>query len=391
MLTIILGIIASVILAVLSVAVVYLYFLALIGTIGKKSYPEISKSYDFLILVPAHNRSQNIHSTLESLVKVEPIGHVEIAVIANNCTDNTAEIAREYDVTVLERFDDSHQGKGYALEWAISQYDLERFQAVAVVDAGTVVEKNMLRAMAESFESGTDAVQLYYGLAAGQQTGLPYLQKILNITENLFFYKGRAVLGLPILLRGTGMAIKSEVLMRYPWQEHSITANIEYSIKLILADKLIDFNVNSMVLAEATSSLEQSHRQKIRWVSGTIELMRERLWRLCKLGLSQSRLKLVELGFSFILLNHPFLTILTIAAIILALPAHPGTREIMLGLGLLLIVLQVIYLLSGILFIREKKQAMKSLLQLPAIAWQSMIVQFKTLIEIGKNNHHNPN
>jgi cellulose synthase/poly-beta-1,6-N-acetylglucosamine synthase-like glycosyltransferase len=389
MLTIILGIIASVILAVLSVAVAYLYFLALIGTMGNKSYPEISKSYDFLILVPAHNRSRNIHRTLESLVEVEPIGHVEIAVIANNCTDNTVEIAREYDVTVLERFDDAHQGKGYALEWTISQYDLDRFQAVAVVDAGTIVERNMLRAMAESFESGADAVQLYYGLVAEQQTGLPYLQKILNITENLFFYKGRAALGLSILLRGTGMAIKSKVLEDHPWQEHSITANIEYSIKLIIADKLIDFNVNSMVLAETVSSIEQSHRQKLRWASGTLELMRKRLWPLCKLGISQSRIELVELGFSFILLNHPFRTFLTITAIILALPAHHGTREVLLGFGLVLIALQVIYSLSGILFIREKKQALKSLLHIPGIAWQSVIVQFRTLIEFGKNSHHN--
>lgn len=155
-------------LALLSLAVVYLYFLAFVGLLGLKFYPEILQETNFLILVPAHNEEKVIAATLRNLQKLKPVGKVEIAVIADNCTDTTAAIAKGYGVTVLERSDESHKGKGYALEWAISQYDLGRFDAVAVVDADTIAESNMLETMAQSFASVRGCAALLWVLGGAE-------------------------------------------------------------------------------------------------------------------------------------------------------------------------------------------------------------------------------
>ena len=355
-------------LGALSLGVFYLYFLALVGLVGIRFYPELTGKCDFLILIPAHNEEKVIGATLQNLKKFKPVGKIDIAVIADNCTDSTAAIARESGYTVLERTDSKLKGKGYALDWATKQYDLTQYDAVAIVDADTMVQADMLEAMARSLAMGAGAVQLYYGFSIEQKTALSYLQHVANIVENVLFYGARAILGLPILLRGTGMAIKSEVLQKYPWDSHSITEDVEYAVKLLVNKIKIDFNTESLVYAPSTSSYEQSQSQKLRWAAGTFELIKNRTWPLLKQGLRDGRFDLVELGLSFLLLSRPFLIYLAGIGLVLSILAMPGTKAIFALWSLILIALLVIYLLAGIIFVKDKLAAIKSLAQVPRYA-----------------------
>jgi len=377
---IILDIVVLLILLSLSGATLYLYLLAVIGLFGQKEYTEISENYDFLILIPAHNEEQVITRTLECLMKLEPVGRVEITVIADNCDDSTAKIARDFDVTVLERSDDTNKGKGFALEWAIDQYDLDSFQAVAIVDADTIIEPNMLKTMAKSLESGAGAD----GFSVEQITSLSYLQKMANIVENIMFYKPRAILGLPVLLRGTGMAIDSRVLQEHPWHSHSITEDVEYAVNLLKDEIKIDFNIDSMVFAAATSSYDQSQSQKLRWASGTFELIKNKMLPLMYKGIKTGRLNLIELGLSFLLLSRPLLIYIACFALILGIFTGGGFNYIYALWSLLLIILLVAYLMTGIIFIPDKKAAFKSLLQIPRYGFWFFMVQIKALLKLGK-------
>jgi len=381
---VIFGIIAFIVLLCLSLAVAYLYFLLFVGLLGSQTYAESVSDYDFLILVPAYNEEDVIRLTLESLLRLDKTGRVDITVIADNCTDSTAAIAREYGVTVLERFDEINRGKGYALEWAINQFDLDRFSAVAFVDADTVAEPNMLREMARSFESGAEAVQLYNGFSVVQNTALSNLQKLANIVENIFFYKSRAILKLPILLRGTGMAIKSGLLKNHPWHSHSITEDVEYAVNLLIDGVRIDFNANSLVFAQATSSFDQAYSQKTRWASGTFELIKNKMWPLLKIGFKDARFDLVELAFSFLLLSRPLLIYIAGTAIIFGIFAPGGLNYIFVLWGLFLILLLILYLLTGIIFISDKKAALKSLLYIPRYGFWFLLLQFKALLNLGR-------
>ena len=379
----------------LLIAVCYLYFLALVGITQRKKYPEVSNKYDFLILLPAHNEEKVISKTLESILNLIPLGKVTIAVIADNCDDNTVEIAKSFDIKVLERYNDTNKGKGYALHWGISQFNLQDYDYVAIIDADTITEPNMLIAMAESFEAGAGAVQLYYGFIASQKTHLSYLQEMASFSENLLFYKARSILKLPILLRGSGMAIKTDVLQKYPWNSFSITEDVDYAVNLLKEGVIIDCNVNSAVYSAATSSYKQSTSQKIRWASGTAKLIKEKVFGLIYLGLIKRKLELIELGFSFFLLSRPLLIYLISIVLILNNFFSPSFQDIFSLLCLSLISLLIIYNILGIIYMKDKFAAFRALFFIPFYGIWFLYIQIVAIIKSGKlswvrterNNH----
>lgn len=364
-----------------TMAVTYLYFLALVGVTRKKQYPEISKNYDFLILVPAHNEEQDIAKTLQSLKKLEPIGKIDITVIADNCTDNTADIVKANNINVLERFDDNQRGKGYALHWAIPQFDLSQYDAVVIVDADTITDQNMLQAMAQSFEFGASAVQIYNSFLILQKTHLSYLQLMANIAENILFYKARSILNLSILLRGTGMAIKSKVLLEHPWDSFSLTEDVDYAVNILKENVKIDFNVNSAVYSGATSSYKQSVTQKIRWASGTAKLIKEKVFGLILLGIKKKNPTLVELGFSFFLLSRPLLIYMTILILLFSLLSISNLQLMFILWCSVLIGLLILYNIFGIFFIKDKFSALKALLFIPFYGMWFLYIQISAIFK----------
>ena len=149
------------ILIILSSGVAYLYFLMLFSGRSRKRTTSENREYNFLILIPAHNEEKVIGQTLTNLKDVESCGRVEVAIIADNCSDKTVEIAKQYDVAVLERNNPDEIGKGYALKWAMDQCGLDNYDAIAIIDADTIAESNILIAMRDSFNDGFGAVQLH--------------------------------------------------------------------------------------------------------------------------------------------------------------------------------------------------------------------------------------
>ena len=368
----------------LSVAVAYLYFLALIGLTQKKKYPQISKKYDFLILVPAHNEEHNISKTLQNLKELKPLGKIEIAVIADNCSDKTSDIVRSYNLKVLERSNNNKIGKGYALRWAISKFNLSNYDAVVIIDADTITENNMLITMAQSFESGADAVQVYNSFIIMQKSHLSYLQLMANISENILFYKARSILKLPILLRGTGMAIKSKILQNHPWNSFSLTEDVDYAVNLLKENVKIDFNINSSVLSAATSSYKQSASQKIRWASGTVQLIKEKVFGLIYCGIKSKRLKLIELGLSFFLLSRPLLIYLTLIILVLSFVSYSIFQPVLIYWCLSLIGLLIVYNISGIIYIDDKVSAFKALFFIPFYGIWFLYIQLIAIFKSGK-------
>ncbi len=376
---IILDILILIFLYPLSLAVAWLYLLALVGLIGQKDYPQQSRRYKFLILVPAHNEAATIGPTLERLNALEDRDGSKIVVIADNCDDDTATVAAGYNVEVLVRDNPDARGKGYALEWAIGQFALDDYDAVAIVDADTLVKPDMLRVMTRSFETGAGAVQLDYVFYVAEDTPLAQIQAVANRVENRFFYKPRAIMGLPVLLRGTGMAIKSDVLVRLPWDSHSITEDVDYSVKLIQNRVRIDYSVAGEIQAPATSSYDQSYTQKLRWASGTFGLIRDRIMPLIGQGLKQGRIDLIELALSFLLLSRPALIYLTLIPLLLSLAVGGPLGTGYLLWSLFLIGLLVVYLISGVFLVPQKGKALAALAHVPKFGFWFLKVQLEAL------------
>ncbi len=379
-------IIALIPLIIVTLVVLYLFAILPVGVKFRKGYPKPVGKYDFLILVPAHNEETGIVRTLASLKALEPTGKVEIVVIADNCTDRTAEIVLQQGVKVLERNDPVNRGKGFALEFGISQHNLDHYDAVVIVDADTIVAPNMLAVMARSLVNGFGAVQTSNEFLIENGTPLAYLQQMANCAENTFYYKARSVLGFPVLLRGTGMAIRSDVLKSHPWDSHSVTEDVDYAVNIILDGNDIDFAADTWVRSAATSTYEQSYSQKSRWAGGTFGLIFEKGLKVLTAGFTQGRPALIELAWSFLSLSRPSMIFICMIPLVLS-PFASERFDLPFALwALVLIFLLISYLVMGILFVPDKASALKALFHAPFYGIWLLIVQFKALIGRGRGD-----
>jgi cellulose synthase/poly-beta-1,6-N-acetylglucosamine synthase-like glycosyltransferase len=368
------------ILTVITATVVYLYFLGVVGLLYRGRTTRPLRHWRLLIIVPAHNEQTGIADTILHLKQLEPVGRTDIAVVADNCVDLTTEIARAFnDVRVLERSDAFLRGKGYALEWAFAQIDLTNYDAVAIVDADTWVEPNMAVAMVASLERGYGAVQVSNELAIASPTPVSHLQHMANAVENRLFWNGRAALHLPVLLRGTGMAIRTSVLREFPWHTNALAEDTDYAVGLLRHGVKIDFSIAGAVHSAATSNYSQCYTQKDRWATGTIRVARRAFWPLLRESFVSGRLSLLELIAGFFLLSRPMM-IYQITALLLLSFLTPSNHWLGFWLwGGTLIAALIGYLVLGVFLVKDKRGALLALLQAPKFGFHLLLIQVRAV------------
>jgi 1,2-diacylglycerol 3-beta-glucosyltransferase len=224
-----------------------------------------------IVVVPAHDEEAGIAETVGSLRCVDyPREEYRILVVADNCSDRTAEEAREAGAdVVLVRQDPGRRGKGYALRFAFDSVLEEGFaESVVVVDADTVVSPNLLTAFAARFADGALALQAHYGV---RNAGESWRTRLLAIAFGAFHgvrSLARERLGLSCGLRGNGMGFTVEVLRAVPYEAWSIVEDLEYGIQLAYAGHRVWYVDEARVLGQMASTERASRSQRRRWEGG---------------------------------------------------------------------------------------------------------------------------
>ena len=145
---------------------IYYLILSLFGLYKRRDdgAKRFAPKHTFALLVAAHNEEMVIAKIIESLKDIDyPKDMYDIFVIADNCEDNTASIARKYNVNVFERKVPDKKGKGYALEWMFNKiFKMDKqYDSIAVFDADNLVSKNFLMEMNYKLCQGYKVVQGY--------------------------------------------------------------------------------------------------------------------------------------------------------------------------------------------------------------------------------------
>jgi cellulose synthase/poly-beta-1,6-N-acetylglucosamine synthase-like glycosyltransferase len=280
---------------------------------------------------------------------------------------------------VLERTDPDHRGKGAAIEWALEQCGLDDCDVVLVTDADTQVESNALTVIAAAIERGAEVVQLNFEVLVGEESSLARLQHIANAVENRCFYNGRSLLGLPILLRGSGMAFTTDVLRAHPFCSHSITEDSDFAVDLMRDGIRVDYVMDSTISTVATSTYRQSQTQRDRWASGIFGLIKSRMIPLLRTGLAEARFDLIESAFSLLLLSRPTMIYFAALCMIFSLFCSPEHRLTFLIWADLLGVATIIYLAMGVFFVQDKWEAVKALFHAPVFGVWLLAVQVRAL------------
>jgi len=263
-------------------------------------------SASFAILIPAHDEEASLGATLDACRALDyPADRLSIYVVADNCGDRTAAVARQHGATCFERTDPTRPGKGPALAFGLQRIDLVRHDAVVVLDADCRIDAHALRAFDRELLAGGQVLQASDRVSNPDASVISYALAVGNCMLDDFFYAPKSALGGVVLLRGTGMVLAREVLRRFPWQAHSIVEDVEYAVTLLRGGVRIRFVPEVAVHSAFPVDAKQLRVQRTRWASGVLGFARRHALRLMGDGLRTGNGALWDAGATFLLLSRP--------------------------------------------------------------------------------------
>ncbi len=253
----------------------YQFIVSICSLVKLKDKPLIeNKMNRFMAIIPAHNEESVIKNLIDSLKnQTYPRELLDIYVIADNCTDKTAEIAKEAGAIVLERTDEVNKTKGHALKWFLNKKIEEDapYDAFCVFDADNIVDEDFIKNMNKKLCQGEDVVQGYRDIKNPTDSWISAGYAIFYWTMNRFYHLARYNLGLSPLINGTGFMVKFDVIKPTGWDTKTLTEDIEFSLKRIIAGKKLGWATDAIVYDEQPVGFKQSWSQRSRWTVGHIQ------------------------------------------------------------------------------------------------------------------------
>jgi len=224
---------------------------------------------NFAVLIPAHNEEVILDILLENLSCLEcPKEMCTVYVVADNCTDGTAELARQFEgVCVYERNDAFKRGKGYALNWIWQKLEESQliYDAYVILDADSVVLPTFLQSMDKELVRGIRALQAcntVLNVSASASTALRWIAlALINHVRPL----GRNAIGGSSTLTGNGMCLSRDLLMRHPWQAFGIAEDYQYYLTLIRYGEWVRYVPEAIVRSQMPTTFAQMRTQDVRW------------------------------------------------------------------------------------------------------------------------------
>ena len=297
----------------------YQFIVSICSLIKLKDKPILKdKQNRFMTIIPAHNEATVVANLIESLKNQNyPKELYDIYVIADNCTDNTAQIARDAGAIVFERFDEKKKTKGFALQWFLDQKIKENapYDAFCVFDADNIADVNFLKAMNKKLCQGEKVVQGYRDIKNPTDNWITAGYAIFYWTMNRFYHLARYNLGLSPLLNGTGFMVRFDIIKPTGWDTNTLTEDIEFSLKNIIEGRRLGWATDAIVYDEQPTGFKQSWSQRSRWTVGHIQCMKEYTG-LLALAVKEKKTLMNFDGLLYILGSIPMFVITIILLII---------------------------------------------------------------------------
>ncbi len=294
-----------------------------------------------VVLIPAHNEAEGIEVTLTPILLQLPEA-ATILVIADNCTDDTAAIARNLGVEVLEREDPEHRGKGYALDFGLQHLAPDPPAVVVMVDADCDVQMGTIEQIAKQAVGLKRPVQALYLMAKPAQPQAKdavsaFAFKVKNLVRPLGLWQWQQ----PCLLTGTGMAFPWEVLPQISLASGNIVEDMQLGLDLAIAGYPPQFSPTTLVMGRLPSQEKAATTQRTRWEHGHLQTLITSVPRLVMAGIKQGRWDLMTLALE---LAVPPLTLL-----VLLWGGMMALSLVLWGLGWLLLWPVLISVVAGLL------------------------------------------
>lgn len=260
-------------LIVAGLPVFYILLLTLASLFPGQHEKENPRPRRIAVLVPAHNESLLIADTVADVLQQRyPRDRFSLLVIADNCSDDTAEKAGAGGARVLER--SGNPGKGQALNDALRLLLDEDWDAFLVMDADSHLHPDTLMRLDRVLENGAKAVQIRYGVSNPGDSVRTLAMELTTASFNALRPRGRTALGMSSGIYGNGFCLSREVAERVPYLAHSIVEDIEYHLHLLKAGYKVAFVDQVWVKAQMPMGGRGAEVQRVRWERGRLKMIR---------------------------------------------------------------------------------------------------------------------
>jgi len=265
------------------------------------------------IVVPAHNEAGLIGETVGAILP-QLLATDRLIVVADNCSDDTADVARAAGARVIVRNDSTRRGKSYALDFAIRHLTTEPPDIVVIVDADCRVEENCVDRLARACAATHRPVQALYLMHAPADAGLTgRIAAFAWILKNRVRPTGLARLDLPCQLMGTGMAFPWQRIAQANLASGHIVEDLKLGIELALQGSPALFCPEARVASDFPSSAEGFKSQRTRWEHGYLHVLLRDAPPLIARALTKGSLPLLALGLDLCVPPIALLVLLTSA------------------------------------------------------------------------------
>ncbi len=376
---------------ILTIFWLYQIMVSVCSLVKLKEKPlKIKKDHRFMAIIPAHNEEAVVGNLIESLKNQDyPKDLYDIFVIADNCTDHTAQIAKDTGAIVYERFDNTKKTKGYALQWFLKQKIEEDapYDALLIFDSDNIVDKNFIKAMNKKLCQGEDVVQGYRDIKNPTDSWVTAGYAIFYWTMHRFYHLARYNLGLSPLLNGTGFMVKFDVIKPNGWDTETLTEDIEFSLKRIIQGRKLGWATDAIVYDEQPVGFKQSWKQRTRWSVGHIQCI-EKYTKSLALAVKEHKTLMNVDGLLYILGSIPMFVI-TLILLVLNTVMYLGngmtTADLIMNYLRYLIPTFIFPILTGILILkldhRPIKPMIRGLLCYPLFLGSWLLINFKCLFK----------
>ena len=275
----------------------YYFMLSMFGLYRRKETKVLIPEKTFAMVIAAHNEEKVIEPLIENLFQMDyPRELFDVFVVADNCTDKTALIARNAGASVHQRFNSVKKGKGYALEWMFHRlFRMERqYHAIVIFDADNLVKENFLIEMNSKLCQGEKIVQCYLDSKNPFDTWVTNTFSIAFWITNRLLQLARYNIGLSNVLGGTGMCISTDVLKQFGWGATSLTEDLEFSMKALSHGVKTSWAHDAVVYDEKPLTFAQSWRQRKRWAQGQVDVAGRYFFPLLLRGIKERKMTYID-------------------------------------------------------------------------------------------------
>ena len=258
----------------------YQFFYIFVGLLKKPKEYSAKTQHRYAVVVSARNESSVIGNLIRSIRNQKyPEELVDIFVIADNCTDNTAEVAREAGAIVYERFNKELVGKGYALDWLFkiikSDHADKNYEAFIIFDADNILDPNYIAEMNKVFDNGYRIITSYRNSKNFDGNWIAAGYSLWFLREARYLNNARMTLGTSCAISGTGFLVSAEVIEENGgWIHHLLTEDIEFTTDSIIKGEKIGYCANAVLYDEQPTLFSQSYTQRLRWAKGFYQVFK---------------------------------------------------------------------------------------------------------------------